>query len=308
MVKVLRLINKAVAGWFALWMLAFSLFAFLAPSRLSHLTQAIPLLLGVVMFGMGATLTVEDFRRVTASPVDVAIGTIAQYAFMPLIGYVVSRTLGLPPLLAVGVVLVGSCPGGTASNVVTYLARGDLALSVTLTALSTLLAPILTPLLTYLWGGGWVSVPTKGLFVSTIEIVLLPISLGLGLRWLLKGRTELLAEIAPIVSSLGIVFIVGVIVAANAGSIGSTGATLAIAVILHNTLGFAAGFLVAYALGMDNVKARTISIEVGMQNSGLAVALASSHFGAIAALPGAVFSIWHNLAGSLLAWWWRRRA
>lgn len=150
--------------------------------------------------------------------------------------------------------------------------------------------------------------PTKGLFVSTIEIVLLPISLGLGLRWLLKGRTELLAEIAPIVSSLGIVFIVGVIVAANAGSIGSTGATLAIAVILHNTLGFAAGFLVAYALGMDNVKARTISIEVGMQNSGLAVALASSHFGAIAALPGAVFSIWHNLAGSLLAWWWRRRA
>jgi BASS family bile acid:Na+ symporter len=227
---------------------------------------------------------------------------------MPLIGYAVSSVLGLPPPLAVGVVLVGACPGGTASNVVTYLARGDLALSVTLTALSTFLAPILTPLLTYLLGGEWVSVPVKGLFASTAEVVLLPVSLGLGLRRILNGKAELLAEAAPLVSALGIVFIVGVIVAANAGSIGASGPTLALAVVLHNALGFAAGFLVARALGMESTKVRAVSIEVGMQNSGLAVALASAHFGALAALPGAVFSIWHNVAGSLLAWWWRRRA
>ncbi|MEM4657928.1 MAG: bile acid:sodium symporter family protein [Candidatus Methanosuratincola sp.] len=308
MVKALRLVNKAVTGCFALWMLLFALFAFLVPSSLSRLTHVIPPLLGVVMFGMGATLTGEDLRRVIARPVDVAVGTVAQYTFMPLIGYAVSSVLGLPPPLAVGVVLVGACPGGTASNVVTYLARGDLALSVTLTALSTFLAPILTPLLTYLLGGEWVSVPVKGLFASTAEVVLLPVSLGLGLRRILNGKAELLAEAAPLVSALGIVFIVGVIVAANAGSIGASGPTLALAVVLHNALGFAAGFLVARALGMESTKVRAVSIEVGMQNSGLAVALASAHFGALAALPGAVFSIWHNVAGSLLAWWWRRRA
>ena len=259
------------------------------------------------MFGMGMTLTGEDFKRVILRPQDVAVGFAAQYGIMPFTGFALAKIFGLEPLLAAGVVLVGSCPGGTASNVITYLAEGDVALSVTMTSASTILSPVFTPLFTYFLAGQWIPVPTLKLFISTVEIILLPIALGLGTRSLFKEKIKTALPFLPMVSSTAIVFIVGVIVAANAGSIGQVGFKTGVVVILHNTIGLIFGFYIAKLVGMDTRKARAVSIEVGMQNSGLGVALARAHFGALAALPSAMFSVWHNISGSVLAWWWRKK-
>ena len=258
------------------------------------------------MFGMGITLRGEDFKRIFQRPQDVLVGFCAQYGVMPFTGFALAKILGLTPLLAAGVVLVGSCPGGTASNVITYLARGDVALSVTMTSVSTIFSPIFTPLFTYLFAGQWISVPVLKLFISTVEIILLPVVLGLGIRGLFKEKVDNAAQVLPLVSSLTIIFIVGVIVAANAESLRGIGLKTGIAVVLHNTIGLFLGFYIARLFRMDISKARAVSIEVGMQNSGLGVALARTHFGALAALPSAMFSVWHNISGSALAWWWRR--
>ena len=258
------------------------------------------------MFGMGVTLTTSDFKRVFLRPADVGIGVIVQYTAMPLFGFLLAKYFGLDPLLAAGVVLVGSCPGGTSSNVITYLARGDVAFSVTMTSVSTLISPIMIPFLMYIYAGQWIDVPVMKLFVSTVQIILLPVALGLGLRALIKNRINYILPVLPSVSALSIIFIVGVIVAANAGSIATVGLTVTVIAILHNIFGFSIGYVVARLFGMDVIRARAVSIEIGMQNSGLAVALANTYFGALAALPGAVFSVWMNISGSVLAWWWRR--
>ncbi|HWP90622.1 MAG TPA: bile acid:sodium symporter family protein, partial [Thermodesulfobacteriota bacterium] len=240
-------------------------------------------------------------------PQDVAVGFIAQYGIMPFAGFALAKILSLEPLLAAGVVLVGSCPGGTASNVITYLAKGDVALSVAMTSVSTILSPIFTPSLAYLLAGQWIPVPVLGLFISTLKIIILPVVLGVGVRSLFKEKVGTVTEFLPMVSSVAIIFIVGVIVAANAGSIGKVGIKTGMVVVLHNLTGLTLGFYLAKLLGMETAKARAVSIEVGMQNSGLGVALAKTHFGALAALPSAMFSVWHNISGSALAWWWRRK-
>jgi len=259
------------------------------------------------MLGMGITLTGADFKRVFLRPQDVAVGFMAQYGIMPFTGFALAKVLGLESLIAAGVVLVGSCPGGTASNVITYLARADVALSVTMTSVSTIFSPILTPLFTYLLAGQWIPVPVLRLFISTFEIILIPVALGLGIRSLFKERVKTAIEILPMVSSVTIIFIVGVIVASNAEAIGKVGLKTGLAVILHNIVGLTLGFYFARLFGLEVFKARAVSIEVGMQNSGLGVALATAHFGALAALPSAMFSVWHNISGSALAWWWRRK-
>lgn len=259
------------------------------------------------MFGMGTTLSGQDFKRVLLRPLDVAVGFLLQYGFMPLAAFVLSNIFGLKPVLAAGVVLVGSCPGGTASNVITYLARGDVALSVTLTSFSTIVSPVLTPLFTYLYAGQWIDVPVFKLFITAIKIIILPISLGLGIKTLYREKVALATEFLPVLSSAAIIFIVGVIVAANAESVSRVGLRTGLVVIIHNVLGLAIGFGVARFLGMDMKKSKALSIEVGMQNSGLGVALAGAYFGALAALPAAIFSVWHNISGSALAWWWSRQ-
>jgi len=303
---MLSTLNSFITSYFALWMVAFSLFAYFFPFHLSGLTKFITPTLGIIMFGMGMTTTPEDFKRVFKRRGDVIVGTTAQYAIMPLLGYLIARALGLEPILAAGVVLVGSCPGGTASNVITYLARGDLALSVSLTAVSTMLSPVLTPVLTYVYAGTWVDVPVGGLFLSTFEIVLVPVVAGIALRWALREKSRAAAVLMPSVSALGIIFVVGVIVAANAENIKTAGLMTALAVVLHNALGLVGGSSVARLYGMSGPARRAVAIEVGMQNSGLGVALALAHFGPLAALPGAIFSVWHNLVGSVIAWYWRR--
>jgi len=304
--KYLSFINSAVTSLFTLWIILFSVIAFYSPSPFAGLTGLIVPVLGVIMFGMGMTLRAEDFRRMLKRPRDVGVGVAAQYGIMPAAGFVLAWAFGLDPLLASGVILVGSCPGGTASNVITYLARGDVALSVTITSATTLIAPIMIPAAMYIFAGKWIDVPASGLFLSTVKIILLPVALGAAARAILGDKIEYVLPVLPSLSAISIVFIVAVIVAANAGSIASVGAEIALIVVIHNAIGLSAGYGLARLSGMNVTSARAVSVEVGMQNSGLAVALANMHFGALAALPGAVFSVWHNISGSAIAWWWRR--
>ncbi len=292
---------------FPVWALAASAAAWLWPAPFVALKPAIVPLLGVVMFGMGATLTTASFAEALRRPGTVALGVALQYLVMPAAGWVAATLAGLPPALAAGLILVGSCPGGTASNVICYLARGDVALSITLTAVSTLLAAWATPLLTWLWAGARVEVPVAAMMRDTAAIVLVPVALGVLANTLWHRRLARVRRAMPLVSVAAIALIIAIIVALTRERLAAVGPALAAAVALHNALGLALGYAAARILGLERRLARTLAIEVGMQNSGLGVALAAKHFGALAALPGALFSVWHNLTGSALAAWWSRR-
>ncbi len=289
--QFIKNLNYIITNFFTVWIIVFALFAFYYPDYFSGLTGLIVPTLGIIMFGMGMTLTVDDFRRVLTRPKDIYIGVLLQYLLMPLGAFILVKVFNLNQFLAAGIILLGSCPGGTASNVITYLARGDLALSVTLTSVSTLLSPVFIPVLMYFYASQWIDVPVLKLLISSFQIVIIPVILGLTVRAILKEKAVAFNEILPSVSTVSIIFIVGVIVAANSESISSTGPKILLIVILHNLFGLIAGFYIAKLSGMDNKKAKTISIEVGMQNSGLAVALANLHFSTLAALPAAVSSV-----------------
>ncbi|MEX0999449.1 MAG: bile acid:sodium symporter family protein [Thermodesulfobacteriota bacterium] len=304
--KYLSHLNSIITNYFTFWIIIFSAVAYFYPVYFADLRTLIVPTLGIIMFGMGVTLTTDDFKRVFLRPKDVGVGVVTQYTVMPFIGFVLAKIFGLDPLLAVGVVLVGSCPGGTSSNVMTYLARGDVAFSVTMTSISTILSPIMLPFLMYTYAGEWINVPVLKLFISTVQIILLPVGLGVLLRILIKDKIKYVLPVLPSVSAAAIIFIVAVIVAANSASIASVGLLVAVIAIIHNTFGFLIGYRVARFFGMNVNRARAVSIEIGMQNSGLAVALANTYFGALATLPGAIFSVWMNISGSALAWWWRR--
>ena len=304
--KLLKNLNYVITNFFTIWIILFSLTAFYYPNHFKGLTGLIVPTLGIIMFGMGMTLTIHDFRRVLARPGDVYIGVLLQYLLMPLGAFILVKVFNLNEFLAAGIILLGSCPGGTASNVITYLARGDLALSVTLTSVSTILSPVLIPVLMYFYASQWIEVPVIKLFISSVQIVIIPVLLGLGARAIPKDRVNTFNEFLPSISTVAIIFIVGVIVAANSTAISTTEPKILLIVVIHNFFGLVAGYYIAKLSGMDNIRAKTISIEVGMQNSGLAVALANLHFSALAALPAAIASVWHNISGSILAWWWRR--
>ena len=256
------------------------------------------------MFGMGMTLSLEDFKLVLKRPLDVLKGTLAQFLIMPLIAFLLSKIFGLEEALMVGVVLVGTCPGGTSSNVISYMAGGDVALSLTMTTVSTLLAPILTPAITYLLIQETVSFSPLGMFVSILQVVILPIALGLVIRTILRETADTIEEYMPAVSSIAISCIVGGVIGANKEKIVASFGLIVVVVILHNLLGYALGFFVGRMSGMDNRQSITVAIEVGMQNSGLATSLAASQFAAmpLAAVPGALFSAWHNISGAIFAW------
>lgn len=290
-----------------LWALLGSLLAFAHPEPLVGLKPWIVPLLGLVMFGMGVTLTAGQFREVLRRPRLVALGAALQFGIMPLAAWAIGHLMGLPAALLVGLVLVGASPGGTASNVICYLARGDLALSITLTTVSTLLAVVLTPLLTLLYVGERVPVPAGDMLVSILQVVLVPVALGVLVNRMAGQRIAGLQRLFPLVSVGAIVLIIAIIVALNRGSLAAMGPAAALAVVLHNGVGLASGYGLARLAGQDETRARTLAIEVGMQNSGLAVALAVKYFSTAAALPGAIFSVWHNLSGSALAAWWSRR-
>lgn len=304
--KIVLLLNSIFTRFFPLWIIIFSVFSFYFPSGFEGLRSLIIPTLAVIMLGMGMTLELNDFKSVFRHPAGIATGIVTQYTVMPFAGYILATLFDLNPLLSAGIVLLGSCPGGTASNVITYLAKGDVALSVSITAVSTLLCPVMIPVLTYIFANKWIDVPVYKLFLTSLQIVLAPVLTGLIIRSLLKEKLNSFLEIMPSVSSAAIIFIVAVIVAINSGSIKSLGLVVFISVIIHNSLGLAAGYTAAKLAGLDKFSSKALAFEVGMQNSGLAVALASAHFGALAALPGALFSVWHNVTGSAIASYWRQ--
>jgi len=304
--SVLHKPSLVATQYFALAIIVVCVVALLAPSTFAFALPHIAVLLGVIMFGMGMTLSLNDFKRVLERPRDVLVGVAAQYCVMPLAAFGVAWALGLPDELAVGLVLMGSCPGGTASNVITYLGKGDVALSVTMTSISTLLAPLLTPALTLWLAGAWMDIPTTALMLSILKIVLVPVVLGvLAHRWF-PATVDRGITLLPLVSIAAILVIVGAIVGKNAATLYSVIWVVVAAVVLHNTIGLVLGYGAGLAARAGTAQRRTIAFEVGMQNSGLAVALATAHFSPLAAVPGVVFSVWHNISGPALAGYWSR--
>ncbi|ERP92549.1 Na+ symporter family protein [Alcanivorax sp. MD8A] len=292
---------------FPLWALVFSLLAWWQPQWLVAGKPAIVPLLMLIMFGMGLTLRWDDFRQVFKRPGVIALGVALQYSLMPLLAWTIGRALQLPQELLIGLVVVGACPGGTASNVIAYLARANVALSVSITLVSTLIAVIATPLLTWCYLGERIPVPVEGMLVSLLQIVVIPVVAGSALNTFFPRQLATARELFPLLSVIAIVVVIGIIVALNQSRMAEAGIAVFVAVALHNALGLAGGYGIARLLRQDKVTARTLAIEVGMQNSGLGVALAVKHFTPLAALPGALFSVWHNLSGSLLAALWRKQ-
>lgn len=297
-----------IASWIAshitLLVVIITAVALIIPASFTWMSTAtITPMLGIVMFGMGLTLKPSDFKPILLHPKEIIIGTFAQFIIMPAVAWLLCKVFQLPTELAIGVILVGCCPGGTASNVICYLAKGDTALSVAMTAVSTLLAPIVTPALVYLLAGESVNVDTIGMFISIIKVVILPILFGFIVNHYFKTFVQKVLPLLPMISTLAIAAIIGIVVSHNAVNILSCSIIVAIVVILHNLLGFTLGYLVGKGLKLKTDKRTAISIEVGMQNSGLATSLATVHFALypMATIPGAIFSVWHNFAGSLYA-------
>ena len=291
---------------FALWVIVFAALALWQPEFFVWLKAYIPWILGIIMLGMGMTMTVDDFKGVLQSPKAVLIGVVAQFVVMPGLAYVLCKLFNLPPEIAVGVILVGCCPGGTASNVITYMAKGNVALSVACTSVSTLLAPVLTPAIFYLLASQWLKIDAASMFISILQVVLLPIVVGLILRTWLKRQIESYIQVMPLVSVIAIVAIVAAIIGGSKAAILQSGLLILAVVILHNGLGYLLGFTAARFFKLPYADSKAIAIEVGMQNSGLGVALAAVHFAAspITAVPSAIFSLWHNICGPALATYW----
>lgn len=307
MQKIIRVSNLLTQNM-AVLVVAIGFLAAWRPEILTWVAPHVSVMLGLVMLGMGMTLRLSDFRHVLTHPRQVAIGAGAQFLVMPLVAALLVRVMDLPPELAVGVILVGTCPGGTASNVITYLARGDVALSVALTMTTTLLAPVVTPVLTYLLAGAWIEVSLSAMMLSIAEMVLLPLAVGLALAEFAPRVTARLQPVMPLASVVMIVLLVGGVVALSAERLLEVGALAFAVVVLHNSCGLALGYTLASLAGLDAPRRRTVAIEVGMQNSGLAASLAVLYFSPVAAIPAAIFSVWHNVTGAALASLWSRQA
>lgn len=293
---------------FPVIIIAAFLIGFFFPAQTAPLANFTNIALGIIMFAMGITLTIPDFALVVKRPLPVLLGIVAQYVIMPAIAVALVFLFQLPAELAVGVILVGCAPGGTSSNVITYLSKGDVALSVTMTSVSTLLAPIFTPLLTLWLAGTLLPVEASAMAMSIVEMVLIPIVAGLLVRWLLRTWIDKVLPALPWVSVLGISYVVVAVVSGSAEQIIDAGLLVLAVVVLHNGLGYLLGYFASRVFKYPERVARTTSVEVGMQNSGLAATLAAAHFSPVAALPAAVFSVWHNISGGLLAVFYRYRS
>ncbi|MEI4769322.1 bile acid:sodium symporter family protein [Psychrobacillus sp. FJAT-51614] len=305
--KVLESISNFAGKYFAFLVIIVAVIAFLIPDTFLPFGKYITILLGIVMFGMGLTLKAVDFKLIATHPKPVLIGVAAQFIIMPLTALAIAYILQLPGELAAGLVLLGSVPGGTASNVMVYLAKGNVPLSITMTSFSTLLAPLLTPLLLLLLAGQWMPVDALSMFKSIVQVIILPIALGLIVKKLLPTFVEKSLNVVPLISVLAIITIVSAVVAGNVDNIASAGFLVFLGVFLHNGAGLLLGYYTGKMIGLSKLDCRAISIEVGMQNSGLGVALATAHLGPLAALPSALGAVWHNISGPILATYWSKR-
>ncbi|MFJ8065216.1 bile acid:sodium symporter family protein [Psychrobacillus sp. NPDC096426] len=304
--KVFNKISSFAGKYFALVIIVFSIVAFMVPSLFSSFGAYITILLGIVMFGMGLTLKASDFKLVFTNPIPVLIGVVAQFSIMPTIAFIIAYLLKLPAELAAGLVLLGCVPGGTSSNVMVYLAKGNVPLSITMTSVSTLLAPIMTPLLLFIFAGQWLPVDPMSMFMSIIQVIIIPIILGLLVNKFLPTVTEKSGSVLPLFSIVVITIIVSSIVANNKENIATAGMIVFVAVLLHNGFGLLLGYYAAKALRLSRQDQHAISIEVGMQNSGLGVALAATYFTPLAALPSAFASAWQVITGTFLASYWAK--
>ncbi|RJE81447.1 bile acid:sodium symporter family protein [Paracoccus sp. JM45] len=299
--KALARFSQFVGNSFALWVLLFAVLGFLLPEQFRQLTPWIVPLLGIIMFGMGLTISTRDFAEVFRRPVEVGVGVVSQFLIMPLLAVLLTRIIPMDPQVAAGVILVGCCPGGTSSNVMTYLAKGDTALSVACTSVTTLAAPIVTPFLMLMLASEYLPVDAWAMFISILKLMLLPLALGFLAQKLVPTLVRAAVPALPLVSVTGIVLIVAAVVAASKGAIAESGLMIFVVVVLHNGLGYLVGFLAARAAGLGLARRKAIAIEVGMQNSGLAAALATAYFSPLAAVPAAIFSVWHNISGAIVA-------
>lgn len=302
--RVLEKISDFFGTYMAFIVLAVAALALFAPGTCLWVqTSWVNYLLMVVMFGMGLTLKLDDFKLVFTRPKDIIVGCLAQFTVMPILAWILGKVFQLDPALMAGVVLVGTCPGGTSSNVITYLSKGDVPLSVGMTSVNTLLAPFLTPAITYFLLRTTVTVDMVSMFMSIVKVVIIPIALGFVINKMFGKTTQKMVKVLPSVSVIAICLIVAAVVSHNAEKIMSTGVLVFVVVILHNLLGYACGFLVGKLLRLNIAKTKALSIEIGMQNSGLATSLAGTAFPtlAMATVPGAVFSVWHNISGAVLA-------
>lgn len=299
----LATISQKIAKNIGIIIIVFSLIAYFSPQYFSWMTSYTTIFLAIAMFGMGTSIDTRDFKKIIKNPKEVLIGSLTQFTIMPLLAWLLAITFHVNKDIALGIILVGSCPGGTASNVITHIAGGDVSMSVSMTILSTLLAPIVTPALVYLLAGRWVDVSIIAMFKSVVKVILLPVLLGISIKKINPTAVSKSKDVFPLISSLAIILIISGIIGANADKIAQSGLIVLVIVAIHNALGLLGGLLVAKLAKMDYDKATALAIEVGMQNSGLAIQLASVNFALnpLATLPGAIFSIWHNIAGSIFA-------
>ncbi|ART80646.1 bile acid:sodium symporter family protein [Oceanisphaera avium] len=298
---------SVITQLFPLWALLLSALAYFQPQLFIGIKGQIVPLLTIIMLCMGLTLSISDFRNVLASRKALLVGVVLQFSIMPIVALLITRLFGFDAELTVGMLLVGSVAGGTSSNVMCYLAKGDTALSISMTAISTLLGVLLTPLLVALFVGQSIDVPVQSMLISLLQVVVAPVLLGVVLNYALSGLVKRLEPVLPLFSMLAIVLIIAIVVALNAENIAHIGGIVALAVIIHNSCGLALGYGITALMGFDKKICRTIAFEVGLQNSGLATALAMKFFTPTAALPGTLFSVWHNISGSLLAGYWARK-
>lgn len=305
--KVLERISVIAGKYFAFWVILAAVIAYLLPSGFLFLGSYITILLGIVMFGMGLTLEPVDFKLVFKNPLPVILGVIAQFVVMPLTALAIAYILNLPGELAAGLVLLGAVPGGTSSNVMVYLARGNLSLSVAMTSFSTILAPLFTPLILLGLANQWMPINAVDMMLDIVYVIIIPIALGLIVRRVMPIIVDKSIRVIPLISVVAIIIIVTAVVSGNVDTLATAGVLLFFAVLLHNAAGLLLGYVVGKIIGLKESDCRAISIEVGMQNSGLGVALATAHLGGMAAVPSAIAAVWHNISGPILATFWSKR-
>ena len=289
---------------FPLWALLISAQAYVWPASFAAFKSGIIPLLMIIMLCMGLSLSLKDFRRVLTVKRAILTGVLLQFIVMPLAGWFIAIVFSLDAELTIGLLLVGSVAGGTASNVMCYLAKGDVALSISMTAISTLVSVLLTPFLLTLLAGENIEVPVQAMMASLIKVIVIPVLLGVMINRYCFQWTQKLGRVLPFVSMIAILAVIAIVVALNADNISGLQSTVFLAVVVHNLLGLIAGYWTAVLLGFDQKVCRTMAFEVGLQNSGLAAALAIKYFSVGAAIPGVIFSVWHNISGALLAGYW----
>ena len=299
-------LGKWVGRWFTVLVVIWAVFNYLLPQTSQWVIPNTSYLLGIILFGMGLTLRGEDFVRIAKRPLPVILGTVAHYVIMPTIAWLLCQIFHLTGATAVGVILVGSCPSGTSSSVMAYLAGGDVALDVSIETLSTILAPLALPGLLMFYAGQYVTIPTTSLFLSTIRIVLIPIILGVVIHTIFKKHIDYITRALPLISQTAILLIIGAVISANHAELfTATNALVIPVVVLHNLSGYGIGFLFSILIRLKDPQRKAITFEVGMQDSSLGATLAMMFFSPAAAIPSTIFSVWHNISGSVLSSYWR---